>query len=159
MNKPNAILVRPMSLEDYGFIRDTAAQQRNFTIPPLYVLWLLSKIKGDICLVAEDRVGGRLAYLLAVPVTEPPNSLFVWQLAARHDLRNSEAVRSLVQHLKQECIRHSIKSIHFSSIPNTAVFRTLKGYVRDIFQTEPIQTSSIHELVAPGEVEFRIDLK
>jgi len=148
-----------MGVEDYGFVRDTAAQQRNFTIPPLYVLWLLSKIKGDICLVAEDAAGGRLAYLLAVPVSEPPHALFVWQLAARHDLANSEAARALIQQLKRQCSRGKVESIYFSSLPNTAVLRILKGYIREIFDTEPIQTSVLHELIAPGEAEFRIDLK
>lgn len=148
-----------MAIDDYGFIRDTAAKQRNFTIPPLYVLWLLARIKGEICFVAEDAEGGRLAYLLAVPVSEPPNALFVWQLAARNELANSDAVRALIQALKQQCLRGDIGSIYFSSIPNTAVLRILKGYIREIFDTEPIQTSVLHELIAPGEVEFRIDLK
>ncbi len=159
MNKPNAILVRPMSLEDYGFIRDTAAQERNFTIPPLYVLWLLSKIKGDICLVAEDVVGGRLAYLLAVPVSEPPNSLFVWQLAVRDHASSSDAIRSLLLKLHQISTSIGISSIFFSSIPGSAAHRAISKHIKDIVSKEPVQTSLLEEMIAPGEVEFRIDLE
>jgi len=159
MPKEEDISIRPMEIRDFRFIRDVAARQPNFTIPPPYVLWLLLKIKGDICLVAEGPEKERLAYLLAVRVNEPVGALYVWQLASDEKPASSRGIYLLVLALRGFASHEQITSIFFSAIPKSATMRTLRRYIREVFETEPVETQLLHEFVAPGESEFRIDLK
>jgi len=158
MPEKKGISVRPIRVADFEFIRELASEQPNFTIPPVYVLWLLCKIKGDICLLAETEAGEPLGYLLSVPLTNPVSSLFVWQLASKHPIAASSAVRILVQQLKALCLEVGFKTIYFSAVPDSAAFRALRRYIKDIFSVDPVSTGVLHEMVAPGETEFRLDV-
>lgn len=145
-----------MDITDFTFIRDVAARQPNFTIPPPYVLWLLLKIKGDICLVAEGPQKERLAYLLAVPVSDPAGALYVWQLAT--SVVSPEAIYLLLSALRATAVAQRFDSIYFSAMPNSASLRTIQKHIR-MFSVEPVKTNIVPEFIAPGEVEFKVDLK
>ncbi len=98
--KSSHINVRRLEFGDFAFVRSLAAEQPNFTIPPPYVLWLLLKIRKNVCLVAEDQRVGPLAYLLAIP-DEPPGSLYVWQLAASANGKRLGATPHLLLELRR----------------------------------------------------------
>jgi hypothetical protein len=108
--------------------------------------------------VAEDAEGGRLAYLLAVPLSAPKGSMFIWQLASREG-EVSEAVLVLVRGLKRICDEQHVTSLFFTSDPDSAGFRAIRRYVQTVFDTEPVRTSALHAVIAPGEVEFRVKLR
>jgi len=105
------IHVRPLEIGDFTFVRDLASKQRNFTVPPTYVLWLIMRIKGAVCLIAEDADRGQLAYLLAVPLEGPKKSLFVWQLAATTRGGKEQATLSLLAELRDFGRRKHVRSI------------------------------------------------
>ena len=94
------IHIRRLEVSDFAFVRGLASEQPNFTIPPPYVLWLLLKIRRNVCLIAEDDRVGPVAYLLAVPV-QPSNSLYVWQLAASEKGKRGGAVLQLLRELQR----------------------------------------------------------
>jgi hypothetical protein len=96
MPNTSHIHVRPLEIVDFSFVQDLASKQENFTVPPTYVLWLMLRIKGAISLVAEHSTRGPLAYLLAVPVEGPEDSMFVWQLAVSKGTVRGKAVLALL---------------------------------------------------------------
>jgi len=61
------IHVRLLEIGDFQFVRNLASKQPNFTVPSTYLLWLLLRIDGAICLVSEHSTKGPLAYLVALP--------------------------------------------------------------------------------------------
>jgi hypothetical protein len=148
-----------MRISDFESIRKIAAEQQNFTIPPLYVLWLLQRIKGDICLVAETGGGALQAYLLAVPVDNSASSILVWQLASTAPLAQSTAVNTLIDFFDGLCKAAHVELLFFTAVPDSSTFRTLRRHIAATWKTEPLRTTDLHELVAPGEVEFVVKLR
>lgn len=146
-------------MKDFSFVRELAAKQPNFTIPPTYVLWLLMKIKGDICLVAEEKKSGPVAYLLAVPIEEQENSLYVWQLASAAIGDNDNAVLPILWKLHEITEQTKVRSMFFSAFPKSAEFRRIKRYIRTVWAAKPQATRVLADIVAPGETEYRIDLR
>src|SRR5258706_13912727 len=73
------VLVRPIRPSDFGFIRDMAATIEGYTVPPPYVLWMLGRLPGELCLIAEDRAQEPLGYMLAMSVGLQSNEVFIWQ--------------------------------------------------------------------------------
>src|ERR1039457_6680692 len=98
-NTASQFSVRRLQVTDFTFVRDLAAVQPNFTIPPFYVLWLLLKIKSNIALIAEAENVGPVGYLLAFPV-EPPASFYVWQLATSKNDRQGKGALLLLSKLR-----------------------------------------------------------
>src|SRR5437764_1269512 len=120
MSKTSHIHVRPLEIGDFTFVRDLASKQRTFTVPPLYILWLMLRIKGAISLVAEHTSRGPLAYLLAVPVEGPEDSIFVWQLAASKGPGQANATLALLVEFRNMVGELAVSHIMFSSVPNSA---------------------------------------
>jgi hypothetical protein len=152
------IHVRPLEIGDFYFVRDLASKQRNFTIPPMYVLWLLIRIKGSICLIAEHSSEGPRAYLLAVPVEGSVDSVFVWQLAASKGHGREKATSALLvefRNIVEEC---AVRNIAFSSVPNSPSFRTIRRVAWEVFSSEPKATSALPPSVGKEESEFLLNL-
>lgn len=158
MSPQREITVRAVQVKDFQFIRDLAANQPNFTIPPSYVLWLLLRIKGDVCLLAEDRSGQRLAYLLAVPIEAPANSLYVWQLAGVDQPDMEGVIHEVLRELDKSAKTQGIKSLIFSAIPTSPSFRKIRLYIARIWNTEPGHVRTLPDIIAPDETEFQVDL-
>jgi len=152
------IHVRPLEIADFDFVRELASRQRNFTVPPLYVLWLMLKIKGAISLVAEHNREGLVGYLIAVPVEGPANSLFVWQLAVSKGSRRTKAAIALLMELREIIEERSIRNIFFSTVPSSAVFRALRSYARKVFSSVPDVLNSLPPAVSAKETEFLLNL-
>lgn len=150
--------MRKLRIDDFSFVRKLASKYSNFTIPPIYVLWLLTKIKGDICLVAEEEGKGPVAYLLAVPIEDPLNSIFVWQLSSGIRSRG-EPIIALLTKLHEITRKNRTRSILFSAIPDSAHFRVLRRHLGKVTRVAPRKTKLLPGIIAPGETEYRIDLR
>jgi hypothetical protein len=160
MANDSHIHVRPLEIGDFGFLRDLASKQPNFTVPSVYILWLLLRIKGAICLVGEESSQGPLAYLIAVPVEAPKESLFVWQLAVEGDYGASEeATLAILSKLKNLAHARGIQSIAFSMEPHSAAFRLISRYAHSLVHRRPLLISPLPSGVALNESEYQIDLE
>src|SRR6266567_2192590 len=112
------IHVRSLEIGDFAFVQDLASKQPTFTVPPIYVLWLMLRIKGAICLIAEHSNGDPAAYLIAVPVEGPAESLFIWQLASSKDSQQQRATMAVLMELRNTVLNLGIERIMFSAVPN-----------------------------------------
>jgi hypothetical protein len=158
MPNTSHIHVRPLEIGDFDFVRELASKQRNFTIPPVYVLWLMLRIKGAISLVAEHNSDGLVGYLIAVPIEGPANSLFVWQLAVSKGSTHTKATTALLTELRELTEERSIRNIFFSTVPGSAVFRTLRSYTKKVFSSVPDVLNSLPQAVSAKESEFLLNL-
>jgi hypothetical protein len=152
------IHVRPLEIGDFDFVRELASKQRNFTVPPVYVLWLMLRIKGAICLVAEHSARGLLGYLIAVPIEAPTDSMFVWQFAVLKGHGRAKAALAILIEFRKILTDLSIRNLSFSSAPHSAVFRTLRGYARRVFAAVPQSLSVLPPGVNAEESEFLLNL-
>jgi len=158
MSNASHIHVRPLEIADFAFVQALASRQANFTVPPLYVLWLMLRIKGAICLIAEHSSKGRLAYLLAVPINGPEDSIFVWQLAALEGSARTKATLALLAEFRNIVGELAVRSIVFSSVPNSAVFRAIRRYAWTVFSSVPETLNALPSAVNDKESEFRLNL-
>jgi len=158
MPQVSHIHVRPLEIGDFEFVRNLASKQPTFTVPPVYVLWLILRIKGAVCIIAEHSQDGPLAYLLAVPVEGPGNSIFIWQLAATEGRQRTKATISLLTALRETMICRNIDNVLFSSIPNSAVHRLIRRYARDLGPLVPRVLSTLPRSVDSKESEFLLNL-
>ncbi len=158
MSSVSHIHVRPLEIGDFDFVRKLASKQPQFTIPPVYVLWLMLRIKGAICLLAEHSTQGPFAYLLAVPVEGPRNSLFIWQVAARTGSQGREATRALLIEFREIIFGLGIETLSFSSIPNSAVYRLIRRYAWELAELVPKTLSALPSAVSERETEFFLNL-
>jgi hypothetical protein len=152
------IHVRPLEIGDFNFVRELASTQRHLTIPPMYVLWLMLKIKGAISLVAEHNRNGLVGYLISVPIEGPADSLFVWQLAASKGSSRTKATVALLTELRKIIEERSIHNIFFSTVPSSTVFRALRSYARRVFSSVPDILNSLPPAVSSKESEFLLNL-
>jgi hypothetical protein len=150
--------VRQMEVGDFAFVQTLAAKQANFTVPPLYVLWLLLRVKDAVCLVAEQSSGGPLAYLLAVPIDAPSRALHVWQLATSDSGQRKGATLVLLSEFGEIAERLRIRTISFSTIPGSPAFRLIRRYTAKVFSATPKAISTIPSLLGQNEEEYRFKL-
>jgi len=156
MSNGSHIHVRGVEIGDFAFIQDLASEQSNFTVPPSYVIWLLLKIKGSICLIAEDSKHGPSAYLLAVPVESPENTMFVWQLASVKGSLGENATLAVLNEFRGLLKTSAIVNITFSTLPNSPAFRAIRRYARKVFSSVPECTGTV--AVDSKESEFLLRL-
>ena len=159
MSNPSHIHVRRLEIGDFNFVRELASRQPGFTVPPVYVLWLMLKVKGAVSLVAEHSSDGLLGYLIAVPLEGPSNSMFIWQLAVSKGPRRPKATMALLTEFRRMMKRLSIRNIFFSSVPHSAVLRVIRGYARRVFSSEPNALNSLPPGVNSEESEFLLNLR
>jgi len=153
------IHVRPLEVGDFQFVQDLASKQSNFTVPSAYLLWLLLRIDGAICLVAEHSTKGPLAYLLALPVKDPKRSMFVWQFAASDGPKRETVSLALLTDFREVVAGLGMESIVFSSVPNSAAYRAVRRYAWKVFSSVPKAMSSLPQVVNPNEREFLLSLR
>ncbi len=157
-NTKTTVHVRPLQLSDFTFVRQLAAEQPNFTIPPMYVLWLLIKVRPDLCVVAETDTHETVGYMLALPINQTPRSIYVWQLAhRRHSTRTSVAL-PLLRHLKGVAKKLRTTRLIFSTRRESAAFRAIRRNATTIFGKAPQYVADLPILIGPGESEFNLTL-
>ena len=158
MSNGSHIHVRALEIGDFAFVQKLASKQPNFTVPPVYILWLMLKIGGSICLIAEHSKDGPLAYLIAVPVEAPERSLFVWQLAATGEARKSKAMFDLLSEFRKIVFRSGFNNILFTTIPDSAIHRLIRQYAWKLGSVVPELLNSLPAVVSSNESEFRLQL-
>lgn len=160
VRSPQPIHVRPMEVDDFPFIRHLASKQFQFTRPPRYVLWLLTRTNSRSCTVAVDPKHGPVAYLLSLPVsTSRKKSLFVWQLAASPRGRRYGATHLLLLALRKMVRKMRIRFIVFSSVPDSPEFRAIRRQARTLFGAVPHSRHILPSGISPREHEFVIRVK
>jgi hypothetical protein len=153
------IHVRPLELGDFDFVRNLASRQPNFTVPPVYVLWLLIRIRGSICLVAEHSAEGVLAYLLSVPVEGPGNSVFIWQVAASEGRQRNKAMLATLTRFREIVFALSVEKVFFSTVLNSPIYRLIRRYAWQLASLVPEELNPLPSVVNSNESEFWLDLK
>jgi len=154
------IRVRPMEVSDFQFIRRLASTQFQFTCPPRYVLWLLTRTNSRNCIVAEDTKYGPVAYLLSLPAsTSRERALYIWQLAASSRGRRSGAIHLLLLALRKLVRRMRIRFLIFSAVPDSPEFRAIRRQARTIFGTVRDSHHVLPSGVSRNEHEFVIRVR
>ena len=154
------IRVRPMEVDDFRFIRQLASKQFQFTRPPHYVLWLLTRTNSRSCIVAEDAKCGPVAYLLSLPVsTSRVGALYIWQLAASSRGRRSGAIHLLLLGLRKFVRSMRIRILVFSAVPDSPEFRAIRRQARAIFGTVRDAHHVLPSRVSRNEREFVIRVR
>jgi hypothetical protein len=159
MANASHIHVRPLEIGDFGFIQKLASKQPNFTVPPSYVLWMMLRAKGTICLVAENAKMGPLAYLLAMTIENPNKALFVWQLAASASRMREKAILALLAKFRNITVKLGCSSIAFSSVPKSSRYRAIRRYAWTVFSSVPRLVGSLPSAINPNESEFLLTVK
>ncbi len=157
MSSATHIHVRPLEIGDFKFVQDLASRQPHFTVPPTYVLWLMLRIRGAICLVAEHSGKGPVAYLLAVPVESPKDAMFVWQLASEFRQRES-AILALLTEFQNMLVALAVDSIVFSSVPNSPAYRLIRRYAWKFLSSVPTALEALPSSIGRLETQFLLSL-
>jgi ribosomal protein S18 acetylase RimI-like enzyme len=154
---PQAVRVRPMEVADFRFVQNLASKQFQFTRPPRYVLWLLTRTNSRSCMVVEQAKHGRLAYLLSLRVnTSREKALYVWQLAASPKGQRNGGVHLLLLALRKLIRSAGIRFVIFSSVPKSPEFRAIRRQARTLFGAVPHSRSELPPGISPKEHEFII---
>ena len=158
MSTSSHIHVRPLEIADFPFVRALASKQPDFTVPPLYVLWLIVRIKGAICLVAEHSSSGPIAYLLAVPIEGQGNSIFIWQVAALEGRQRNKATSAILTEFRKTVLDLAFDSVQFSSVPNSSAYRLIRRYAWKLASIVPEKLHALPAVVSDRETEFRLSV-
>ena len=154
------IHVRPLKVSDFKVIRRLASKQANFTVPPLYILWLLKQTNSRSCMVAEHVRLGPVAYLLSLPVNKPRGKvLYVWQLAASANGLRTGAIDLLLLELRAFLRRMHIRSLLFTAIPDSPEFRAIRRYAYTLSAGRPRSHRELPSMVSRNEREFTITVR
>jgi hypothetical protein len=151
------IRVRSLDVSDFRFIRRLASKQANFTVPPLYILWLLKQTNSRSCIVAEHLSLGRVAYLLSLIVSTPKGKvLYVWQVAASKRGQQAGATNVLLLALRAFMHRRRVQRVFFTSVPDSPHFRAIRRYAYALFGAAPRSQQTLPASVSRNEREFVI---
>jgi hypothetical protein len=149
-----------MEVDDFRFIRQLASKQFQFTRPPRYVLWLLTRTNSRSCIVAEDGKHGPIAYMLSLPVTSSrEKTLYVWQLAASTQGRRNGAIHLMLLALRKLVRRMRIRSLVFTAVPDSPEYRAIRRYAKTLSGGAPRAKHSLPSRVSLNEHEFVIRVR
>jgi hypothetical protein len=147
------IRIRPIEPRDFEFIRSLAAESRTFTVPSVYVLWFLTRYHPDYCRVIEQQSGSPKAYLLAMPTSNPPNGIAIWQIAAAEP-NHPFALEYFAAYLRDLVERTCAVSISFTTEQSSASLRLIRSLAKRFFDCDTVQLDSMP--IGQGEFEFRL---
>ena len=147
--------IRPVESKDFAFIRSLAAEFSTFTVPSEYLLWLLTRFHPDYCRVIEQDSGTLKAYLLAMPTSDPPNGIAVWQIAAAHP-NQAFALEYFAAYLRDLVERYGAASISFTMQKNSASLRLIRSLAKQFFGCDAVQLDSVP--AGQEEYEFRVSV-
>lgn len=155
MQKMKSIRIRPLEVSDFAFIQRLASNQSGFTIPPSFVLWLLSQTNSQSCMVAEHVRFGPVAYLLSLPVSElGKDVLYVWQFAASERGRRASAIHVLLLSLRRFVRRSRVKQLLFTAVPESPELRAIRRYAYVLGGTVPRSRQQLPLMVSQTEHEY-----
>ena len=137
------------------FIKSLASEFPTFTVPSDYILWFLSRFHPDYCQVLEQESGDLNAYLLAIPTTDPPNAIAIWQIAAAMPNRTF-ALEHFAAYLRDLVERTNAKSVFFTTSQDSASLRLIRLLASQFADCEVEQLNPVPS--GQGEYEFRLSI-
>ena len=143
-----------MDVSDFSFVRALAAEQRSYTVPPPYVLWMLSRFHGDLCTVAEAAGEGPVAYLLGMSTTAPPQVVFVWQLASTIRGRSLNAPFRLVAHLRKIAAKLKVRTILYTATRGSVQEQLIRSLAERVFHRLPEPAFEVPQAVCRSEYTY-----
>jgi hypothetical protein len=147
--------IRSFEPKDFAFVRSLAAEFSTFTIPSEYILWFLMRFHPEYCRVLEEESGELKAYLLAMPTSEPPDGIAIWQVAAATP-NQPFALEYFSAYLSDLVERTHAKSISFTASRDSASMRLIRALARQFFDSEAAQLNPVP--TGQGEHEFRLSI-
>jgi hypothetical protein len=154
--KPESLFnVRIRSIEprDFGFIQSLATSLPAFTVPSDFVLWLFTKFHPEYCRVLEDESGTAQAYLIAMPTSDPPTGIVIWQIAAAGS-GQPFALEYFAAYLRDLVERTSATSVFFTASSDPASLRLIRSLTKHFGNCDFEQIDLVP--ASPGEHVFRI---
>jgi hypothetical protein len=152
------VLVRPIKQSDFVFVRTLASQTQGYTVPPDYVLWMLTRFHGDFCSVAKEAGGSRVGYLLAMQ-TAVKDTIVVWQFVSTFAGRRVLAARELAKNLKVVAQENRIRQIIFTCVPRSAAERLVRSVVKKVFGVLPVKGLPLSPRLFGSECEYCVTLQ
>ena len=143
------VLVRPIEVSDFDFIRTLASKTKGYTLPPRYILWTLCRFQGELGAIAEEPGSAPVGYLLALPVGIHSDAIFVWQLATTFRGQRLKAADALAEHVKAKAQQHDIRRVIFTSCTQSATDQSIQSLAARVFHASP----------APGVLLPRISFR
>lgn len=154
--KSVTVLVRPMRLSDFEFVRDLSAKIDGYTVPPLYVLWMLREFHAELCLIAESSRKERLGYMLAMATGLNSRRLFIWQFASTFQGQRILAATSFAKQVQKLVKKYGIKELVFTAEPNSGATRSIRRLSKQIFERTPRPGSRLPRAISQREQEYYI---
>lgn len=155
-NEARAIRVRAIRLSDFQFIRELSATIYGYTVPPPYILWMLKRFHGTLCLIAEDESKNRLGYMLGMNVGIASNEIFIWQWATNYRGQRLRAANALAGHIRKLVKKYSIERITFTALPNSPSTKAVASLAKQMFGHTPKVGARIPRLISATEREFHL---
>jgi hypothetical protein len=154
---PNLFYARIRSVEpkDFAFIRSLAAEFPTFTVPSEYILWFFMRFHPEYCRVLERESGDFKAYLLAMPTSNPPKGIAIWQVAATKP-NHAFALEYFSAYLRDLVERTAATSISFTAQNNSASLRLIRSLAQQFFDCDAKKLNSVP--TDQGEHEFRLSI-
>lgn len=145
--------IRPIAMNDFGFIRSLAAEFPTFTVPSEFQLWFFTRFHPDYCRVLEKEPGGLRAYLLSMPTSEPSSGIAIWQVAAARP-NHSFALEYFAAYLHELVGRVGATSLFFTAPQDAASLRLIRVLAKKFGNCEVVQLNSVP--AGQGEIEYKL---
>jgi hypothetical protein len=149
-------LVRPVRLSDFEFIRELSATIDGYTIPPLYILWMLTRFQGDLCFIAEDTSQEPLGYMLAMSAGIGSSEIFIWQFATNFRGQRLRAGTALASHVRRLVKKYGIERITFTAVPESAGTISITSLAKQMFGRTPKMGVPLPRSISATEHEFHL---
>ena len=151
------IRVRPIKVSDFAFIRRVASKQTYFTVPPLFVLWLLKRTNSRNCIVAEHSTFGPVAYLLSILVSERRQKvLYIWQLAASTRGVCTGAIDETLLALRGFVRRTGVNRLFLTVDPASPEYRAIRRYAYSLFGSRLTNGPVLPKSISLTEREYMV---
>jgi hypothetical protein len=147
--------IRSMEPKDFSFIRSLAAELPAFTVPSEYILWFFAHFHPDYCRVLEEESGNLKAYLLAMPTSNPPNGVAIWQVGATSPDRTF-ALEYFAAYLRELMERTGAAILSFTTRQDSASLRLIRMLSKQFGECDVVQLDSVP--AKQGEHEFRLSI-
>jgi hypothetical protein len=150
------VLVRPVRLADFQFIRGLSSKISGYTVPPPYILWMLTRYQGELCLIAEDASREPLGYMLAMSTGFGSSEIFIWQLATDYRGQRLRAGTALASHVRRLVEKHGIERITFTAVPDSAGTKSIASLAKQMFGRTPKIGARLPGSISATEREFHL---
>lgn len=153
------VSVRAMQASDFEFVRGLAAEITGYTVPPDYVLWMLTRCCPELCAIAELPVVGGIAYVLGTVMSQATPEIFIWQFASSATGLRHRAPVSLAIYVHSIVIKRGIQRIHFTAQPGSRALTNIESLARACFGTTANESDPLPASVSRGEQEYYLEIR